>query len=258
MRQLVSRLGRGKTVVIATICSVLLSALVTYVVMSVMELHFGSLSTDFSKLRGVFVGVVVPLIVTPMIVWSLVELIFKIDALEAQMRHLATYDHLTGLLNRRAFLEQSSHWCLMAQRGEQRFCLVIIDLDDFKAVNDSFGHLAGDTVLKDFARQVNLGIRRSDLVGRLGGEEFAILFPNATHEVAMKMLDRLHDSIRKSVVQITGEELRYTVSMGFVHVDYASDLSISELLGKADEALYAAKNQGKNQTVDWNRLTVSC
>ena len=125
---------------------------------------------------------------------------------------------------------------------------MIIDLDHFKKINDSHGHPAGDAVLKLFANVVNSVARRSDIVGRLGGEEFALVLPSTSATEALEFSERLHVAIKKAVLKYKGSAIRYTVSIGLA--EYTSDCrySVDDLLAQADVALYQAKQAGRNRT----------
>ena len=161
-------------------------------------------------------------------------------ALESMTR-LATIDDLTGLLNRRAFLQQAERMHkLVARRGED-ICVAVLDVDHFKKVNDRHGHAAGDRVLKDVAQALRVGLRESDLVGRIGGEEFAAVMPFTQ---AMNALRRL-DHLRLRVAAWTGTEIGVTISGGLARL--AAGTSLGDALKRADAALYRAKAGGRNR-----------
>jgi diguanylate cyclase (GGDEF)-like protein len=130
--------------------------------------------------------------------------------------------------------------------------VVIIDLDHFKQINDRYGHPAGDAVLKLFADVINSVARRSDIVGRLGGEEFGMVLPSTTSSEALEFSERLHQAINKAVLKFNGSAIRYTVSIGLAEYDNDPEVSIDDLLARADKALYRAKQSGRNQTAIFN------
>jgi diguanylate cyclase (GGDEF)-like protein len=168
------------------------------------------------------------------------------------MRRLASYDSLTGLLSRHAFFDNANNYVSLARREKKSFSVLIIDLDHFKLINDRYGHPAGDAVLKLFADVVNSVARRSDIVGRLGGEEFAVLLPSTRSPEALEFAQRLHHAINQAVLKFNGSAIRYSVSIGLAEFDIASGDDIDDLLARADLALYQAKQGGRNQTATFD------
>lgn len=160
-------------------------------------------------------------------------------------RLAATTDHLTGLFNRRAFIEAANEmYARQGARGEA-VTLLMFDLDKFKSINDRFGHGVGDSALKVFAGVASTSIRSTDVLGRLGGEEFAAIFPEET-DGAILIAERLRLAFQAAGVTIDGHEIGATVSIG-VATSYAAVPNLDALLLRADEALYAAKNGGRNR-----------
>jgi diguanylate cyclase (GGDEF)-like protein/PAS domain S-box-containing protein len=163
---------------------------------------------------------------------------------EQRLTRLATTDSLTGLLNRRAFLEAGE--AMMAERGHKPLTVLMLDADRFKSVNDTHGHAAGDEVLKCLARIVAGSARADDAVGRLGGEEFAVLLHNTGVEGGTNLAERMLKSIREVQVDLADDlKIGFTVSIGISSTATAHDLST--LLSQADTALYAAKNSGRDR-----------
>ena len=170
-----------------------------------------------------------------------------------QMRELSITDPLTGLFNRRYFDVRIEEEHQRARRYGLHFSLAIADIDDFKALNDSEGHLAGDQALKEIASVMNNSIRANDILVRFGGEEFAIIMPQTTKEEAFNVMDRIRNTI--SITVLTGAKSfpgnRLTISTGIAMFPECGD-NIESLILQADKALYAAKTQGKNKTVAWD------
>ena len=158
---------------------------------------------------------------------------------------LARIDEMTGLANRRAFFEKGENLVHQSIRYQTPFTLVVIDIDHFKKVNDTYGHAAGDLVLKLFAKEISQSIRDTDFFSRVGGEEFVILLPHTTSDLAIEKTKRLLKSI--SDLEIFYEEyiLKITVSMGVCELIDPDD-TIYSLLSKADQALYYVKEHGRN------------
>lgn len=158
---------------------------------------------------------------------------------------LARTDMLTGLANRRAFDEAAQLEIQRAQRYATPLVLVIADLDYFKAINDKYGHHVGDLVLQDFARILSESVRNVDLVGRWGGEEFAILMPDTNLEEAVRVAERMRVAVANAP-WIEGLACGYTASFGVAAFRQETPTLFS-LLGRADAALYDAKNKGRNR-----------
>lgn len=164
-----------------------------------------------------------------------------------QLELLATTDGLTGLFNRRHFMPLAEAEIARAQRYGRPICVGLADLDFFKRINDGYGHGTGDTVLQSMAGVLRQVLRQSDSVCRYGGEEFAFVFPETTLTEAAQLGERLRACVAEAAVELSdGERLRYTLSMG---VADASGCSLDKALKLADEALYEAKHQGRNQVV---------
>jgi diguanylate cyclase (GGDEF)-like protein/PAS domain S-box-containing protein len=161
-----------------------------------------------------------------------------------QLQHLADHDPLTGLLNRRRLENELARQVALSERYGHRACLVLLDLDDFKATNDSLGHGVGDELLKNIAEILRSRVRRSDLVARLGGDEFAILLPQATREQARRIAEGITKAIRERIHITAGHELRTTASVGVATIE-SGDVPGRVLL-RADQALYQVKEHGRD------------
>jgi diguanylate cyclase (GGDEF)-like protein len=160
-------------------------------------------------------------------------------------RDLATRDGMTGLWNRREFVTLAEAETRRAARYPSPVSLLMFDIDNFKSVNDRFGHDVGDRVIVNIARVCEAEIRASDIVGRLGGEEFAVLLPETALTAAMIFAERLRAAVAASAICLGDHELRTTVSIG-VSEKTGNDLSVAELLKRADLALYQSKRSGRN------------
>jgi diguanylate cyclase (GGDEF)-like protein len=160
-------------------------------------------------------------------------------------RSAASTDHLTGLLNRRAFLETAHMLCArQASRGKP-VTMMVMDLDHFKSINDRFGHAVGDEVLRVFANVTRSSMRGSDLVGRIGGEEFAVIVAEPM-EFAERIAERLRASFEIAGITIAEKTIGATVSMGAA-TSYEPVTDLAPLIARADEALYQAKRDGRNR-----------
>lgn len=161
---------------------------------------------------------------------------------------LARVDALTGVASRRAFTERAELEIQRALRYRQPLCVVMVDLDRFKRVNDTYGHSVGDAVLVAFAQAIMHEVREVDMVGRLGGEEFAVLLPGIAGEEAMRVAERMRQAVESRQLMVGGQPLRFTASFGVSEFD-GIELNMAGLLARADSALYHAKNTGRNRVV---------
>ena len=165
------------------------------------------------------------------------------------MRNKAMHDTLTGVLNRGAILEMMDREVWRSRREGVSLGILIADLDHFKSVNDNYGHLAGDTVLREVTRRMQADMRPYDAVGRYGGEEFIILLPGCNGSDTREKAERLREGIFRNPVSTAAGNLRVTVSIGgTATVDWPVDTA-NQLLQMADLALYRAKEEGRNRTV---------
>jgi diguanylate cyclase (GGDEF)-like protein len=165
-----------------------------------------------------------------------------------ELRHktAAMTDPLTGLLNRRAFLQDAESLLQQQTARDRPIAVLLIDLDHFKSINDRFGHAVGDKVLQIFAKTTRGGLRQTDLVGRLGGEEFTVVLADAGMDNAYLVADRLRKAFAAAAAVVDGEAIYATASIGVsVIIDPRQDLA--KLITLADQALYLAKARGRNR-----------
>ena len=167
--------------------------------------------------------------------------------LHARMKHDSTSDPLTQLLNRRGIQAAGEHELARYVRSRQEFSLVLFDIDYFKHLNDTFGHVAGDLVLRETAALLQSLLRDTDRIGRLGGEEFALLLPNTPVRGAELMVERLRLTLQIHTFQLAGRTARITSSFGITASAARTGLTWDTLLNEADQALYAAKRAGRNR-----------
>ena len=166
--------------------------------------------------------------------------------MEEKLKELATQDSLTGLNNRGNTLELGGALFDIAKRYGSSLAVAMFDIDQFKSVNDTRGHEAGDVVLKTLSRIALATFRAADVVGRLGGEEFAVVMPETDHAEAMNALERFRQTVESAVIPYEGSPLSVTVSCGLALLTPADD-ALDGLFKKADEALYRAKREGRNR-----------
>jgi len=168
--------------------------------------------------------------------------------LEKHLQHLASTDPMTELYNRRAFFEISDLEVSGAKIDKEKLTCLLIDIDHFKNINDTYGHDAGDIVITSVAKMMISNTRDKDHIGRIGGEEFAILMPKTDADAAYLIADRLRENISRHAISIHNHHtLKVTVSIGLSSLNHHSEETIHTLLKRADNALYQAKNNGRNQ-----------
>jgi diguanylate cyclase (GGDEF)-like protein len=171
------------------------------------------------------------------------------DLALAQVLRLSVTDALTGALNRRGFLERAATSIVQARRAGLPAALIMFDIDHFKAINDSYGHPAGDEVLCNVAKVLTATMRPGDLLGRIGGEEFAVFLWDSTVAAGIAIADRLRNHVRTGVTHPAGAGGQVTVSGGVApaHGTLEPEIALSLTLTVADEALYAAKRAGRDR-----------
>jgi diguanylate cyclase (GGDEF)-like protein len=166
---------------------------------------------------------------------------------EMKLEEISRTDYLTGILNRRAIAKRLEEACSRIGDNAGSFCVILVDLDHFKEINDSFGHDVGDQTLRHAVSRLRHGIREGDLLGRWGGEEFIIMTPETTLEEATRLAERLCHNLAGSRVETGEASVSVTGSFGVTR--YRPSESLDTCLKRTDDALYAAKSQGRNRIV---------
>ncbi|MBQ2560795.1 MAG: diguanylate cyclase [Fibrobacter sp.] len=174
------------------------------------------------------------------------------EAFSRELYEAATKDPLTGLLNRQAFMDRSAGELVFARRNNTSVNIVMVDVDDFKHVNDTWGHQCGDLILREVARLLNDEMRDSDLLARYGGEEFLILMSGITFEDAKKRAEKLRSTIERHIFSWMDAVVPVTISLGLSSRQGTDIAQISELIAESDKRLYTAKGTGKNRVVSEN------
>jgi diguanylate cyclase (GGDEF)-like protein len=192
--------------------------------------------------QGLYINLLLCLLVTS-IVLVLVNL--AIRRYQQRIEALATTDSLTELPNRRGFDILAEQALQEAQRDTSPLCAVLLDLDNFKSINDQYGHLAGDEVLQRFAQQLRERLRQSDILCRWGGEEFILLLKNTDRQAAHDLAEKLRQQCAEQRYQVEGQTLQVTVSLGLSQ--WQAGESLHALLGRTDRALYRAKQAGRDR-----------
>ncbi len=228
------------TAVLTLLCSVW-----TLMAVSIGYLHLGSDFDGQYALQSFRIGVAL-MVLAPLAVASVMA---ARNELLRQLQHSATHDRLTGVLNRAGFMDRANALFRDAPGHSRPFSALMLDIDHFKRVNDLHGHAVGDQVLAGFAQLAGRCLRESDVLGRLGGEEFAVLLPDGSPAAAQAVAQRICDACAAHATPLAdGTQLGTTVSIGVAHAQTVP-VSLEAFLSVADGALYQAKQAGRNRVV---------
>ena len=192
------------------------------------------------------ITIVTPATIAPVMTFLTLRLVLQLERVRADLDHAVHHDPLTGLHNRRYFMQKLQQQIAEACAGGPPFAVAIMDVDNFKAINDRHGHLGGDEVLRQLARRCQAQLRSSDVLARIGGEEFAVLIRQADLEQAQRCAERYLLAAQEQPVSMPSGPQRVTISIGLALFQQGMT-QIDRLLWLADQALYAAKNKGKNR-----------
>ncbi|CAI8771538.1 Diguanylate cyclase [Pseudomonas sp. IT-P74] len=184
----------------------------------------------------------------PVIIVGIAEDITDKKRMERELQRLATTDALTQSSNRRHFFECAHREFAHARQRGEPLSFLMLDIDDFKIINDTYGHQEGDNVLQRIADSGRAALRRGDLFGRIGGEEFAAVFPGCTPQMALQVAERLQQQIQRLRFTHEGQTFGITVSQGLTSLT-AADENVENLFSRADAAMYQAKREGKNRII---------
>ena len=171
--------------------------------------------------------------------------------IQEKLKYLATTDSLSGLYNRAEFMNLARNEFTLARKNNMELSLLIMDLDNFKTINDTFGHAAGDEVIREMGKIITTSFRKTDIPGRIGGEEFAVVLKNASLKEAKKVAEKVRELVARRKVIYEEQEISLTVSIGVAAIRGNTDdiNDIEDILKVADDALYKAKDQGRNCVV---------
>ena len=188
----------------------------------------------------------------PLILWSFLD-ITKEVYYRKELERLASTDPMTQLYNRRYFSELATTVVKLAKRSGLVYSIIMVDIDNFKRINDTYGHAVGDEVIVALAKAIKYNSRESDIVSRWGGEEFIVLLPQTDMKGAMVIAEKLRENVQNlHVVTPSEEKLSFTISLGVASVDMDACCHLEELINNADKALYIAKGNGRNRVELYN------
>jgi diguanylate cyclase (GGDEF)-like protein len=208
-------------------------------------LHIGG---EVSMVRfNEFQAALILLLVFLSMAWNFGFVLMAIDRLRAEVADLALIDDLTGVANRRQLLRRLVEECAIAQRTNEPFAILVIDLDGFKEINDSHGHAAGDACLQHFTLMAQMRLRPGDLLARTGGDEFCIVLPVTTLREGAMIARRVLEACREDAAGCTGADIPISASIGVAQWTRGIGPHSERLIAAADQALYQAKKDGKNR-----------
>lgn len=240
LENLLRRFGLLPSTIILTGASILISILVTVMVIAFTDGEFTP--------GGIRLAILVPTLVAPVFAFPTLRLAQQLYLARDKLHRLSTIDELTQAYNRRCFIEMAGKALSRAKRYGDRFALIILDVDDFKQINDNYGHIAGDRVLVAISQTCQASIRDSDFFARYGGEEFVFLMPLEDPANVTAFAERIRVNLAQCEIIYDHRNIQFTVSMGVGIIDKET-LDVESILMRADASLYAAKREGKNRTV---------
>ncbi len=244
MKQLLYKFSRKGLLVGLTLMAILLANALNYFI----SIYFEGEFTRVDLVRST----IIPIVLVPILAWTLINRAFKLARVERELKKIVTFDGLTKLYTRNAFLELAHDSHQKAIENKTELSILALDLDLFKSINDKYGHDSGDYALIKFGELVSSLADDKYICGRLGGEEFAIILPQTNHDTAKKFAEYLREKLKNSILIYKTNEILLTASIGISRLDLKQPQSFDELLVEADRALYLAKRTGRNKSVTYD------
>ena len=239
-RKILRRNGITITSVGLTLISILLSIVITLIIN--FFLKGGPLG------EGLLIAILAPAIIAPIMSFQMLRLLSDLDQAEEKLKILSYTDELTQTHNRRFFMQFGEQELKRSQRYGESFSIALLDIDNFKEINDNAGHLIGDKVLQKLSYFLKDEIRQSDVFARYGGDEFVFLFPKTNRRQAITWAERLYEGFDSISIDLKTLEVQPSFSIGISTFD-STTTNLDDLLAKADRALYKAKKSGGNKVV---------
>ena len=239
-RKILRQHGILKTVTGLTVISIFLSVGITLVVN--FYLKGGPLG------EGLAIAILAPAIIAPVMSFQMLRILSDLDQAEQKLQILSNTDELTQTYNRRYFIQVGEQELKRALRYGEIFSIALLDIDNFKEINDSSGHVTGDEVLRKLSYLFKQEIRETDVVARYGGDEFVFLFPQTDEKQVQTWAERLYEQFTEIPIALTGLEVRLSFSIGVASFD-STIATLDDILTKADRALYEAKKTGGDKFV---------
>ena len=238
IRRLILKRGIVGSSLFITAISVLLSVVIAKFVATLLP--------DGAGEFNITIAIAVPLLITPPLSYIFMSLYFELEKVRKEVHALAITDELTRVFNRRYFMKLVKQELERAKRYQHTLSIIIFDIDNFKKINDNYGHLCGDAVLQKLTLACRVILRQCDTLARFGGEEFILLLPETDETSAQQVASRLRQLVAEHVVEYNGAQIQVTISIGVTTYDPTMD-TLDDLLNRADQALYRAKRMGKNR-----------
>ena len=225
------------------------SVLLSWLVILIYDSAATFLAATGASVTTWVIGTVTPLVVAPIVSWYFVHVMQELRTARDLAQTLSITDVLTGVFNRRHFLAQAEAEFAKAQRYKIAMSIIMLDIDHFKSVNDSYGHSAGDNVLVGVSQVIAKCLREPDVLARYGGEEFIVLLPQTGSDEAMVVVERIRQEVATlKVPHGDAQSISVTVSLGVAAISESAN-TLETLLKHADAALYQGKARGRNQSV---------
>lgn len=238
LRKLLRRFGVGGTVGIMTLASIALSELITLSISLAQDGH--------TSWYAAMIAFLVPAIIAPLFSSMQLRMVAQLEQAHNKLQHLSITDELTQTYNRRYFAEVADREFERSRQARNQVAVLLMDADNFKKVNDTYGHHVGDQVLRQMANITRSCIRKNDVLARWGGEEFIVLLPQASLAEALEVAERIRISVLSNPVELPEKPLAVSVSIGLATLESTMQ-RFDDMLRAADKALYRAKHQGKNR-----------
>lgn len=233
-----------KHVILNTCLSTIIAMLYSYIFVFI----FMKLNILMYDSKVLFVAVLIPATVAPFMSYIAFKQALYLEQSKQEILRLSRIDDLTGLFNKAYFYEIAEREITLSERYKYSVAIVVMDLDFFKRINDTYGHLAGDKVIKHSAELIKQNIREIDLVCRFGGEEMIILFPQANLKETIQIIERIRTNIKNAITIFDQNQIKVTASFGVsIYNSTKGKEHLNTLIHYADKALYKAKENGRNR-----------
>jgi diguanylate cyclase (GGDEF)-like protein len=239
-RIILRRYGTAKVTIGLTLISILLSLGITWGVNALLQ--GGPLG------EGLAIAIVVPMLVAPIMNIQILRLLLQLDEAEQRLQVLSHTDDLTQTYNRRYFIQYIDQEFKRAKRYGTTFSVALLDIDNFKQINDQWGHLVGDQVLRSLTQMLKASIREADVCARYGGDEFILLFPQTDKLQTEIWVRRVYETFAANSIQVDEMQITPLFSVGVAAFEGSFD-NFDQVLKQADDALYEAKHTGGNHFV---------
>lgn len=219
----------------------------SYAILSYLLVYVVNFFCVINESSAEILAVVVAFLVTPIVSYRFLKTHIKLKKLNAVLTKVSRTDELTGIDNRRYFFERARLDLDLSKRYGFSFMVMMIDIDFFKKINDTYGHDVGDKVLIEFSQLIRTSIRKSDIFARFGGEEFIVSATHLKSSNALAFANKIRTLIREHRFVYDNLVIELTISIGFTLVNNSAKVSLTDMIKSADDALYVSKNSGRDK-----------